>query len=126
MSFFSLRSLSKLALVAAIAGSASACTFTARGHLRTPGIVVYTPPPPPPRRTVIEVRPGHVWIEGHHRWNGNAYVWEDGYYVRERPGQVWYPGRWERRGRGHVWVEGSWRVNGRGRVQVRDHRNGRR
>lgn len=123
MSIFSFRNLSKLALVAALAGSASACTFTARGHVRGPSLVVYEPPPPP-RRTVIEVRPGFVFIEGHHRWNGNAYVWEDGYYVRERPGYNWYPGRWERKGRGHVWVEGSWRVHGRGRVQVRDHRNG--
>ena len=123
---FSLRSMTKLALVAALAGSAGACTVSAHGRLRGPAFVVVEEPPPPPRRTVVTVRPGFIWIEGHHRWDGNRYVWQDGYYERERANQVWYPGRWERRGRGHVWIEGSWR-NGnreRGRRQVRDHRDG--
>ena len=122
MKLFSINSMLKLALVATLAATAGGCTLTARGHVRGPGIyVVEQEPPPPPPRRVVAYRPGYLWIEGHHNWNGNGYVWQDGYYEH---GYDYQPGRWERRGRGHVWVEGRWNAGGRGRVQVRDHRNG--
>ncbi len=128
MSFFSVRSIMKLALLATLASSTGACTLSASGRLRGPVIVVDAPPPPPPRRAYIEVRPGYIWVDGYHRWNGNQYVWQDGHYQRERAGHRYNPGRWERRGHGHVWIEGSWRSdNGRrdrGRSKSRDHRNG--
>ena len=42
---------------------------------------IYIPAPPP--APIVEVRPvapsgRHVWIEGYHRWDGNAYVWTPG------------------------------------------------
>jgi len=65
--------------------------------------------PPPPEQEVVVVRPGMVWIGGHHEWVGGRYVWRRGYYERERRGYRWEPGRWERRGRRHVWIGGHWR-----------------
>jgi hypothetical protein len=112
MSLFSLRSMSRLLLIAALAGSAAGCTLSASGHLRTPMIVVTEAPPPPPARPMVVARADFVWIEGHQRWDGNHYVWEEGRYERERPGYAYAPGRWQRRGNGHVWVEGQWRASG--------------
>jgi hypothetical protein len=125
MKLFSLRTMMKLALVATLAGSAGGCTMSAHGRLRGPAVYVETAPPPPPPRRVVVYRPGYIWIEGRHQWNGNRYIWQDGYYERERAGHVYQPGRWERRGRGHVWIEGRWNAHGgrdRDRPQVRDHR----
>ncbi len=135
MTIFSLRSMTKLALVAALAGSAAGCVVRAQGGLRVrvPFVYIQEPPPPPPPQPAVVVRPGFLWIDGYHRWSGNHYVWQDGHYARERAGYAWSPGRWEHRDRGHVWVEGEWRQgghdNGRGhdrddRPKVRDHRNG--
>ena len=131
MTIFSLRSMSKLALVAALAGSATGCTLTAQGHMRMPYVYVEEAPPPPPPRQTVEVRAGYLWIDGYQRWDGHRYQWQDGHYERERAGSVWYPGRWERRNRGHVWIQGEWRSghdNGRRndrdeRAKVRDHRD---
>src|SRR5678816_4310121 len=36
-----------------------------------------------------DYRPGYVWVNGCHRWNGNAYVWVDGYYQPEQAGYYW-------------------------------------
>lgn len=133
MTFFSLRSITKLALVAALAASASGCMVRAHGgvRVRVPFVYIQEPPPPPPPRPAIVVRPGFIWVDGYHRWDGHRYIWQDGHYERERAGYQWKPGRWERRDRGHVWIEGEWRRgggNGRGRdddrAKVRDHRDG--
>ena len=82
--------------------------------------------PPPPRQTVVEVRPGFVFVQG--RWDrrGGQWVWMDGHWERERVGHMWVDGRWERRGRRHVWVEGSWRARSSGPANgpvIRDHRD---
>ena len=114
MTIFSLRSMSKLAVVAALAGSAAGCTWSASGHVRTPMIVVEQPPPPPRPQATVAVRANFLWISGHQRWDGHRYVWQEGRYERERPGYAYVPGRWETRGRGHVWIEGEWRASGRG------------
>lgn len=122
-----LTTLSKLVLATVLASSAGGCVLHAHGRIGVPVVIVEEPPPPPPPRPVIEVRPGFIWIDGYHRWDGHRYVWMDGHYERERAGHVWHPGRWERRGRGHVWVEGQWRASGardRDRAKVRDHRDG--
>jgi hypothetical protein len=125
MTLFSFRSMSKLALVAALAGSATGCTLTAQGRLRTPYVVVQEAPPPPPPRAVVVARADYIWIEGHQRWDGNSYVWQEGRYERERAGYVYAPGRWQRQSRGHVWIEGSWRSSGRGNGRGNGHGNGR-
>lgn len=127
--------LRRVAPAVLIAGSLSACVV--RGHARVwvpaPAavVVVEQPPPPPPPRATVVVRPGFVWIEGRHHWDGHRYVWRDGYYERERAGHVYRPGRWTRRGNGHVWVDGRWEARGSvdrrthkhdDRSRVRDHR----
>ena len=135
MTIFSLRSMTKFALVAALAGSATGCVVRAHGGLRVRMPFVYiqeAPPPPPPQPAVVR-RPGFLWVDGYHRWDGHRYQWQDGHYERERAGYSWAPGRWEHRDRGHVWVDGEWRRgdhdNGRDhdrddRPKVRDHRKG--
>lgn len=75
-------------------------------------VVVRIGPPPPRPVEVIPVapRPGWVWQEGFHRWDGARYVWVPGHYV-EPPYEHarWVPGHWDRRGGGYVWIEGHWR-----------------
>ena len=119
MSLFSFRSMTKVALVAALAAGAAGCTFSASGRMRAPMIVV-AEAPPPPRAEPVRARANHVWIAGYHRWDGNRYVWQDGRHERMRPGYVYAPGRWQRQGNGHVYIQGEWRANGRGRA--RGHR----
>jgi hypothetical protein len=68
-----------------------------------------------PPKEVIETRvaapgPGHVWIGGYHRWDGNAYVWVPGRWERPpREHAVWVRHRWVHRHGGWVLVEGHWR-----------------
>jgi len=68
---------------------------------------------PPPR--VVERRPpppheGAVWVQGYHRWDGNAYVWVPGEYRDPpHPHAAWVDGHWAHRSGGYVWVEGHWR-----------------
>ena len=68
-----------------------------------------------PPRLVVEKRgpaPGrdYVWINGTHRWDGNAYHWEGGKWERPpRPNAHWEQHRWEHRKGGYVFVEGHWR-----------------
>jgi hypothetical protein len=76
-------------------------------QVATPAVVV-APPPPPPQRPIAVVRPGFVWIDGHHAYRGGRYVWVEGRYELDRSGHRWVQGRWARRGNGHVWVEGHW------------------
>jgi WXXGXW repeat (2 copies) len=76
-------------------------------------VVVEAPPAPPPAPPAEPVppppSPEHVWVAGHHRWNGHVYVWERGRYERRPHGRARYvAGHWERRDRGHTWVDGHW------------------
>ena len=96
--------LGSFALVSAFA--ATGCVVRAHGYVHGPpppvAVVEVEEEPPPPRATVVEIRPGFVFIQG--RWDrrGNRWAWRDGYWERERAGYQWDEGRWERRGRGHV------------------------
>lgn len=99
--------LHSLVFVSLIAG-ATGCYVDGQAQVAGP-VVEVEAEPPPPQQEVVVVRPGFVWIGGHHQWVGNRYVWRAGYYERERRGHRWEAGRWERRGRRHVWVEGRWR-----------------
>jgi hypothetical protein len=70
-----------------------------------------------PPRAVVEVRtaapgPRHVWVAGHHRWDGRAYVWEAGRWVvpPRASYRTWVPGHWAHsRRHGYYWVDGHWR-----------------
>ena len=68
-----------------------------------------------PPRPIVETRgiapgPGHIWVGGYHRWDGNAYVWAPGRWeLPPRAHAVWVAPRWEHRGGGWVFVEGRWR-----------------
>lgn len=74
-------------------------------------IVVRVAPP----RDLVETRivapgPGHVWVNGYHRWDGNAYVWNAGRWeMPPRPHARWVAHRWVHRRGGYVLVEGHWR-----------------
>jgi hypothetical protein len=94
------------ALVAAL-GLAAGCLVQGEAQVTT--VPVVEDAPPPPKVTVVEVRPGFVWIEGRYERVGRSWRWRDGYYERERVGYVWVQGRWERQGQRHVWIEGHWR-----------------
>ncbi len=92
--------------------TAAALAFTAGVAMNsTPASAqVYVRVGPPPRvvEPVPAPRPGFVWREGYHRWDGGRYVWVPGEYITERPGGHWVPGHWDHRRRGYVWVEGHW------------------
>jgi hypothetical protein len=83
----------------------------ANGVVATPRIYVRVAPPP----VVVETRPvapgpNHIWIDGFHRWDGNAYVWAPGRWeARPRAHSVWVKGRWAHHARGWYWVDGRWR-----------------
>jgi hypothetical protein len=66
--------------------------------------------PPAPRIEHPRVRPGYVWVNGYHRWNGRAYAWTPGYYQPvARPHGVYVQGHWRHAPQGWVWVAGHWR-----------------
>ena len=68
-----------------------------------------------PPHAVVEKRPvapgpEFVWIDGYHRWDGNAYVWVPGRWDKPpRPHAHWIAHRWVKRGGGWVLVEGHWK-----------------
>lgn len=68
-----------------------------------------------PPAAIVETRPvrpgpNYVWINGYHRWDGNAYVWTAGRWeVPPRAHARWVAHRWVRRHGGWVMVEGHWR-----------------
>lgn len=80
---------------------------------------VSTPPP-----VAVDVgyygyaRPGYVWVNGRHTWNGNMWVWTPGYYQQERSGQYWVQGAWQTQGNQYVWVDGYWTQPRAGYVYV--------
>ena len=122
--------LASLAIVGSFAALGTGCVVRARGgvYAEEPQgeYVEVEEEPPPPRTTVVEVRPGFVFIQGRWERRGGQWVWRDGYWERERVGHVWVEGRWERRGRRHVWVEGRWQANTQGPANgpvIRDHRD---
>src|SRR5438309_1860322 len=68
--------------------------------------------PPAPIVEVRPVRPSyrHVWVPGHHRWDGRDYVWVPGHWsVRPRRHAVWARGHWAHDRHGWYWVDGRWR-----------------
>jgi WXXGXW repeat (2 copies) len=68
-----------------------------------------------PPRAVVEKRPPapgreYVWVDGYHRYEGNAYVWTPGRWeVPPHAHAHWVAHQWVRRGNGWVMVEGHWR-----------------
>ena len=89
---------------------AAASFMLVTGAMAAEVIVKIAPP-----RMIVEKRPSrpspnHVWVNGYHRWDGNAYAWTPGEW-RERPHAhaVWVDHRWEHRNGGYVFVEGHWK-----------------
>lgn len=124
----------KLAVVLVVSMLATGCVVRTHGRVNPLASMVVTgiavaavasavsvqnPPPP-----TVEVgyygyaRPGYVWVNGYHRWNGNAWVWQNGYYQPERSGYYWVQGSWEQRGDQYVWVDGYWSAPRSGYVYV--------
>jgi len=79
--------------------------------VRAADIVVKIAPP----HALVERRgtpPGrdYVWIDGYHRWDGNAYVWVSGRWEQPpHPHARWVAHKWAKREGGWVLVEGHWR-----------------
>ena len=75
-------------------------------------VFVRIAPPPPVHRGFIGVAPSrnHVWVNGYHEWDGNAYHWHEGSWMaRPYPGAKWVESRWQHRRGGYVFVPGHWR-----------------
>jgi hypothetical protein len=124
-----------LAFVLLLAVTASGCVIRAHGRVNPVASVLMTgvavaavsnaavtvSAPPPP---VAEVgyygyaRPGHVWVNGRHTWNGSLWVWQPGYYQAERTNHTWVQGSWEPRGNQYVYVDGHWAPQRTGYVYV--------
>lgn len=72
-------------------------------------IVRIAPPPPIVEHHDNPPHVGWMWVEGHHRWDGQHYVWVHGFWAHPpHPGAIWVHHHWERRGDGWVLVEGHW------------------
>ena len=68
------------------------------------------PPPPVYERRGQPPERGYVWIDGHHRYEGDHYTWEPGRWERPpHPGGHWVAHRWVHRHGEWVMVEGHWR-----------------
>ncbi len=85
---------------------ACALTFSAAGEV----VVRIAPPAAVVERRGMAPGPGYVWINGYHRWDGNAYSWNAGRWERPpRPHARWIAHRWVHRRGGYVLVDGRWR-----------------
>jgi hypothetical protein len=86
---------------------AGALAFTAFAgevvvRIAPPRILVEKRGPPPSRN--------HVWVNGYHRWDGNAYNWTPGSWQEPpRHGSHWVAHHWSHQRDGWVMVEGHWR-----------------
>src|SRR6185503_17627937 len=97
----------KLAVVLVLSMVVSGCVVRAHGRVNpvasmlltgiavaavANAVTVEVNNPPPPTVSVGYygyARPGYVWVNGYHRWNGSAWVWTNGYYQNERAGYYW-------------------------------------
>ncbi|MBR0673492.1 YXWGXW repeat-containing protein [Neoroseomonas soli] len=95
-----------LALIPALGLAALAVPGTAEAQ----SVTLNFGPPPPPRyaRPMPPPRRGHVWQEGHWRWNGRRYVWEDGRWIRARRGRHYAQPRWDQDGDRWRYRPGRW------------------
>jgi hypothetical protein len=69
------------------------------------------PPAPIVEHRAVAPSPRHVWIDGHHAWNGTEYSWAPGRWeLPPRPNARWSGGKWrQHKQRGWYYVEGRWR-----------------
>jgi hypothetical protein len=128
------RQMRKLLLVVVLAVTASGCVVRAHGRVNplasmlVTGLAVaavastVTVSAPPPMTVDVGYhghhRPGYVWVNGRHTWNGNMWVWTPGYYQGQRANQHWVQGSWEPRGGQYVWIDGHWETQRAGYVYV--------
>jgi hypothetical protein len=103
----------KNALVSLVIAASAGCVGEAHVGVAAPVAeveVTSEPPPPPAGEIVVSApRPGYVWIEGRHRWDGRRWLWERGRYEPVRVGYRYEQARYEVRGGRRVWIEGGWR-----------------
>lgn len=129
-----MRKLGVVLLLAVTAASSTGCVVRAHGRVNpvasllvtgiavaavANAVAVSNPPPP-----AVDVgyygyyRPGYVWVNGRHTWNGSMWVWTPGYYQAERPNAYWVQGYWDMRGNQYVWIDGHWANQRAGYVYV--------
>jgi hypothetical protein len=90
-----------------LAGLLALCFTSAAAFAQV--VVRIAPPPPIPEHHDHAPHDGWIWVEGHHRWDGQHYVWVHGFWAHPpHPGAIWVHHHWERRGDGWVLVEGHW------------------
>ena len=95
-----MKTLSKLGLMLALAGSLFLSSCAGYYVASYPAEPVYTRPGPP--------YAGAIWIDGEWAWNGGRYTYVNGYWARPRAGHVYMRGSWVRYGRGYRWHRGHW------------------
>jgi hypothetical protein len=71
-------------------------------------VVVRTAPPVQVVEEVPPPRPGHVWVQGFWRWNGNRHDWVRGHWMPERVGYRYVQPRWDRVGAEWHFTAGFW------------------
>lgn len=104
--------MQKTKLAVALSWGLLVATMSACSPPPPPGVVYVARRPPPRRAEVIGSRPapGHVYVRGFWRWQGDDYIWVPGHWsVVERGFREWVPGSWRHGRRGWYYVDGHWR-----------------
>ncbi|WP_183572205.1 hypothetical protein HDF18_03935 [Mucilaginibacter sp. X5P1] len=97
-----MKTLSKLGILAALAGSLFMSSCAGEYYVSNQPAEVYYARPAPPYA-------GAVWINGDWVWSGGRYVRHQGYWARPRSGRVYVAGNWYHGPRGFSWHKGHWR-----------------
>jgi len=96
-----MKTLSKLGILAALAGSLFLTSCAGDYYVQTqPADVVYTRPAAP--------YDGAVWVEGDWVWSGGGYVHQPGHWEHGRAGHAYVAGSWYHARRGYAWHRGHW------------------
>jgi len=97
-----MKTLTKLGIVAALAGSLFMSACTGEYYVTAQPTDVYYARPAAPYA-------GAVWIDGDWVYSGGAYVHARGHWARPRSGRVYVAGAWYHGPRGYAWRRGHWR-----------------
>ena len=96
-----MKTLSKLGVLAALAGSLFMASCSGEYYVQTqPTDVVYERPAAP--------YAGAVWIEGDWVWSGGRYVHNRGHWEHARANRTYVRGSWAHTAHGYAWHRGHW------------------
>ena len=102
--------IAKLAVLAVLAGLASACVDT-ETSVPPRGIPVSSPPPPPQLEAQRPAAPSasSVWIDGYWHWTGTQYAWIPGHWESAAPGSAWAAPRYTTSEGAYFYEPGTWK-----------------